>query len=266
MKLTHTAPLLSAALIALAFAASPSQAAILFADDFSGGTGDLAGTTPDTTTGAAAWVAPPTNFLADGTIGGTSAGTATLAFAPVDGLVYTLDASFTSITGDGNWIPFGFVNGQSASNSTSGVSENRFLENQTVGIAWMFARGDNSTNANTAFLGNDATNVGNSDGTSWSGGPTNGGNIDMRVVLDTTGGTGNWTATWFAKQDTDGSYTTVRGSTGLLDESITSVGFGKSSDAVSGTITSFSLNSIPEPSSAALLGLGGLALILRRRK
>ncbi len=34
----------------------------------------------------------------------------------------------------------------------------------------------------------------------------------------------------------------------------------------SGTGADYTLTSVPEPSSAALLGLGGLALILRRRK
>ena len=240
-----------------------AHAATLFSADFSGGAVDLNATTPDT--GSVNWVATPTNYLADGTIGGTGAGTATLAFTPTNGLVYTLNASFSGITGDGNWIPFGFANGQGTSSSPSGTNENRFLEHQTVGVAWMFARGDNSTNPNRAFLGDDAANNGLSNGADWSGGPTNGGEIDMRIVLDTTGGSGPWTATWFAKRDTDLGYTEVRATETLISKNITSVGFGKSNTAVSGTIESFSLTSIPEPSTALLGGLGMLALLRRRR-
>ena len=100
-----------------------AHAAILFSDDFSAGTGNLNGNPPDT--GSVDWVATPTNYLADGTIGGTEAGPATLAFTPTNGLVYTLDASFSGITDDGNWIPFGFVNGQGTSSSSSGGNEPR---------------------------------------------------------------------------------------------------------------------------------------------
>ena len=212
----------------------------LFSDNFDGGTSDLNGSTPDT--GSVNWVATATNFLADGTIGGTGAGSATLAFTPFNGLVYTLDASFSGIAGNNDWIPFGFVNGQGTSSSSSGTSENRFLEHQTAGIAWMFARGDNTTYPNRAFLGDRSVNTGNLSGSDWSGGPTNGGEIDMRIVLDTSGGSGTWTATWFAKRPADSSYTEIRATTTLVSEAITSVGFGKANSGVSGTIESFSLS------------------------
>jgi hypothetical protein len=93
----------------------------------------------------------------------------------------------------------------------------------------------------------------------------NGGSLDLRIVLDTTGGTGNWTATWYARRPADGSYTEVRSSTILTTEDIDSVGFAVSSTGVSGAIERFALNAVPEPS--ALL-LGGLVLVglLRRRR
>ncbi len=86
----------------------------------------------------------------------------------------------------------------------------------------------------------------------------------MRVVLDTTAGAGTWTTTWFAKRDTAGSFTEV-GAGDVIDKNITSVGFGKSNTGITGTITSFSLTSVPEPSTALLGGLGGMLLLHRRR-
>ncbi|MEZ7957082.1 MAG: PEP-CTERM sorting domain-containing protein [Rubritalea sp.] len=44
--------------------------------------------------------------------------------------------------------------------------------------------------------------------------------------------------------------------------------FAQEEDGLAGTtsIDNFSITAVPEPSSTALLGLGGLALIMRRRK
>lgn len=250
----------AAALAASAMLTGSAHATIIISEDFTGSATSINGTAADI--GGVNWVSPST-LLADGSIQGTGAGTATLAFTPADGFIYTLDASFTGITGDGNWIALGFVNGQGTGTGTVN-SENRFLEGQTTGVAWMYARGN--TDANDAFLGNPgaASNGGISDGAAWTGGPTGGGNMDLRIVLDTTGV--DWTATWYAKRDTVGSYTTVRNTASLLSEDITSVGFGKSNTGVSGTITSFSLTAVPEPGSLALIGLGGLCLLKRRRR
>jgi hypothetical protein len=70
---------------------------------------------------------------------------------------------------------------------------------------------------------------------------TFGGDMDMRVVLDTTGGTGNWTATWFAKLPASGSYTQVRAATPLLKEDINSVGVAITGSGIEGDLTFFSL-------------------------
>ena len=101
-------------LTALALITQSAQSAIVFSDNFDG-TGDLNGTTPDTTTAAASWVAL-SNFDADGTITGgastTGRGSATLAFTPVDGLIYTLDVSYAEtsyrLASDNDWIAIGY--------------------------------------------------------------------------------------------------------------------------------------------------------------
>jgi hypothetical protein len=94
----HILPLAALAGLALASA----NAATIFSDDFSGlATTNLHGTTPDVTTGGATWVAStaPSAYKADGSSTTTTEGSMTLAFTPVDGTVYTLDATFENISG-----------------------------------------------------------------------------------------------------------------------------------------------------------------------
>lgn len=252
----------------VAFAVGSAHGATLFEDNFDGGGGDLNGTTPDVTTAAATWVAPGT-WNADGTVTGTSSGgSATLAFTPVDGLIYTLDVSLGPSTypggPDNDWLAIGFAEGQSGANS----NQSRFITGSVVGSAWMLQRGP-SGGSNTAFLGaadGSSGNAGIFDGQPWTALATlNGGNADLRIVLDTTGGTGNWTATWFAKATSDATYTQVRAATTILNEDINAVGVARSNDDISASLTRFSLTAVPEPSSLALIGLGGLLIARRRR-
>jgi hypothetical protein len=249
--------LITLPLAGMILASSAAQAAVIFNDTFTGNTTDLNGKLPTSTTGGAAWVAA-SNFDRDGSFDG-SAGSATLAFTPSNGLIYSLDASISGISGDANWIALGFANGQ----SVTAANTNRFVSGGVVvGQAWMLARGNNTPNPNAAHT------VGTTDSELWTGAvaTADGGDLDLRIVLDTTGGPGTWTATWFAKEATDGSYTQVRASEPIVTEAnLTSVGFAVSSSAISGTITSFSLTTIPEPSSALLAALGALSLLRRRR-
>ena len=167
---------------------------------------------------------------------------------------------------ENDWIAMGFANGQS---SAIGNNE-RFVGGNVNGIAWMLMRGNTTGSVgNTAFRGlsTSGTNL-NTGGAAWTDAPlagTFGSDLDMRVVLDTTGGTGTWTATWYAKLAADASYTEVRATELLADEAITSVGLARSNTGFTGNVTSFSLNSVPEPGSLALLGLGGLCVLRRRR-
>jgi hypothetical protein len=246
-------------LAALALAAPAAHAATtVFSHTFDEGTGGLNGTTVDTGTGS--WVAAP-SVTANGVFP-TSQGSATLAFTPGQGTQYQLDASITGVTGDANWVGFGFANGTSTGTNTG----DRFLSQSGVNVegrAWMFIRGDASASDNMTWtLGSNTTYR-----QPWSAfaNANPGGDIDLRILLDTTGGAGTWTATWFAKRPTDGSYTEVRSSALLPNESITSVGFAFSSDTVDGTLASFSLTQIPEPSSMMLGSLSILALLRRRR-
>ncbi|BCX48849.1 hypothetical protein HAHE_27570 [Haloferula helveola] len=225
----------------MTLASSFAGADTLFLHDFTGDTGDLNGTAVETGTGS--WVAA-SGFDANGDVNVTNAGagSATLAFTPTDGFVYTLEASFGSLTNSPasqDWLAFGFAEGQSPATSTN----SRFIVGDVVGKAWTFQRGAGATANNTSFLGDGSagSNPGIVDGAAWTSAATTfGGNLALRVVLDTTGGAGNWTATWFA--DTGSGFFQIRGTAVLLDETIDSVGFAASNGPISGNIESFSLD------------------------
>lgn len=248
--------LLLLASFALAIPAA-NAATTIFSHTFDEGTGGLDGTAVDVGTGS--WEAAPT-VNANGAF--TDVGSATLAFTPSQGTLYQLDARIIGITGNANWVALGFANGRSTISNTN----SRFASQSGVvveGRAWMMARGDNGSATNRVFT--EGTLAGS--GFDWNGtiANANGGDLDMRILLDTTGGAGTWTATWFAKRPADGSYTEVESARLLPNESIDSVGFALSDSATTATLQSFSLTQIPEPSAALLGGLGMLALLRRRR-
>lgn len=219
----------------LSFASHLSAQTTLFAEDFEGDEVTLLnGSAPDTTTDEATWVASE-NFKTDGSFLG-NAGSATLAFTPVDGVVYQLEASVTVVGTNANWLALGFVSGQS---TTLGIS-NRFLNgNETLGRAWILVRGSNVDFPNQTH--SETTN----DAVPWVGPLANadGGDLDLRIVLDTTGGAGAWTATWFAKRPADAEFQEVRSTSVLPNEEINAVGMALARNDVSGGIKSLSLTS-----------------------
>jgi hypothetical protein len=235
-------------------AVGTADAGQIYFDDFSGsGAADLHGTTPDVTTGGNTWVASTgsADYKADGSFTTTTEGSMSLAFTPVDGKVYTLDATFVNLSGS-HWAQFGFGNGQ---------------EPNWAGRAWHLLRtAEDTSNAhNTAESGFAGLSVWTSLGLLRYDN-----DLDVRIVLDTTGLTGNWTATYYAKAGNVGTYTEVQSAVTLTDETIDSVGVDVFNSGRGGKLSSFSLSDnsvIPEPSSFALLvGLGSLAMVVRRRR
>lgn len=210
------------------------------------GTTNLNGTAP--TIGANNWSAAQM-FRSDGNINNPAAnagGTATLPFTPANGFTYTLDVSLRGLaaaTGatspENDWIAIGFAKGQ----GTATGSFNRFTERNIVGKAWMLFRGaSTASGSNNAFLGNGTSGI--STTIPWTNpalAATYGGDMDLRVVLDTTAGAGSWTATWFAKLPTSTSFTQVAGPSTVLDKDINSVGLSISNQGISGDVTYFRL-------------------------
>lgn len=256
-------------LASFALAIPAAQAAtMLYSHTFNEGTGGLNGTPVDSGTLA------PQNWNAFGGVsangvfntavggGGSSGGSATLAFTPQQGFAYSLDARILDVTGNSEWVGLGFAKGQSDLTD----SGSRFVSGAVVGTAWSLFRADNTSSTNTSFNGTGVS--GTADGAGWSTLNNSGGSIDLRILLDTTAGSGNWTVTWLAKLTDDATYTTVRATAAVPvanEANYTSVGFAFANGATDGTLQSFSLTQIPEPSAALLGGLGMLALLRRRR-
>lgn len=218
-------------------AAPPRHDGLLFKETFKGdgtkGNGPLHQRTPGFSRNGASWVAAH-RFRASGWI---SSGTvsATLAFQPVDGVIYTLEGSFRDVRSpheDFPWVAIGFAGGQSKSVKPG----DRFIAGEVTGRSWMMFR------ANEMNLENVTHDVGDSNPEPWENwNRGHGGDIDMRIVLDTTLGHGNWTATYFARRPGKGDYVKVGGPRTLPNEAIRSVGIAVSGDHIQAKVTDFSL-------------------------
>lgn len=210
---------------------------VVYEERFAGdGSAPLNGMSPDTVSGGEVWTAHASianDAVAISIPGGSSA---TLPLTVEDGYRYTLDASFQNVTGDSDWFAVGFLEGLMNGGTSNG---NRFIADPTTGKAWMLFRGDNSTGDNQTLLGDAAS--GTVAVTPWSALNTSGGDMQTRVVLDTTGGAGNYTAEFLAKLPTDLEYTSVAGPVVLLSENISAVGFAVSHSDVVGDVDFFRL-------------------------
>lgn len=217
-------------------AAPPRHHGLLFEETFEAspeGDQPLNQRRPGVGSNDASWVAAH-HFRSNGWISPGTA-SATLAFQPVDGVVYTLDGSFRGVTspdGDSPWVALGFAGGQ----STGATRADRFVMGKVTGRSWMLFRGAGSK------LQNSTHDVGDSNPKkweNWDGGP--GGDVDMRIVLDTTPGYGNWTAAYFAKDPAKGDYIEVGQTRTLPNEAIRSVGIAVSGNHRRARISHFSL-------------------------
>ena len=241
------------AVASLVLSAASVNAAVIYNETFSGAGADpLNGSSPDT--GANQWVAS-SDWKADGSIAGSTSAdgkdddSAFLSFTPTSGNVYTLSAVVSQPTSgqqDTSWMAIGFTADNVTGNHTSNAG---FFSSPNNASPWMLYR----RNAEVKTFDGPGTS-----GTNISEGNFGGG-LTMSIELDTTAT--QWSAEWFV----NGS--SVRSKVFVSNPIITNVGFGRE-DGVTSTISSFSLTTaaVPEPSSAALIGLGGLVLILRRRK
>lgn len=239
----HTAAALT--LTALALAATSAQAAVIYQDDFSGdGTANLAGTTPDTTTGGNTWIAS-TDWKNDGSLAGAvNAGdNAFLAFTPSTGTVYTLTVSLATPSGSTNATAWGAV-GFTADNL---LTDFDFWQSTNNASPWVLYR------QNTQVVTLDGPGVsGTNTGVGNFSGP-----ITYSIVLDTTIAS-DWTAQWLVNG------TEVRPAESIGTPTINYVGLGGALGA-DVDFSSFSLEVIPEPSAVLLGGFGLLALLRRRR-
>lgn len=248
---------LSCLLLMIAAATSGAQAAVIYMDDFSGDAGtNLIGQAPDTAPGAETWVGGSgVGYKADGSHT-TAFSNAYLAFTPVAGNVYTASAD---VTGDGgNWAAFGFVTDVA---STAFYSDAGPVSSGGYGNI-LYHRTDVANPTNPKIY----------PGEDLAGGPLASldnptGTLGLKIVLDATDATSaNWTMDFYLNN------TLVQSGVGAGAgdfSNIGYVGFTNWAGTLSGTIDNFVLEdntAVPEPGSALLCGMAGLALLLRRRR
>jgi hypothetical protein len=178
-------------------------------------------------------------FFADGTINGSSGGvngSATLAFTPQSGFIYTLTASFNEVTSTGNnWVALGFTEGQTSAGSNN---PGRFIgPGGTAGQPWMLYRGTGANQADQTFLG-PGTGL---PAVEWPTPVTasRGAPVDLRIILDTTNPA--WSAQWQAKNPADATFTTVRNDVYATNPTIGGVGIAIANTDIMTQINSFRL-------------------------
>lgn len=260
------------AFAALALAAGSANAAtVLYSTTFGGSSANnLSGQSVVTsgataaehtlygTSASATWTAN-TKYKADGSYDSYTSTppvfeshSATLAFTPTNGFVYTLTMTtdFSVASGTTSWYAVGFYKTVDYTGSTN---------NTTGSSVWMLTRpgsdnvsGDQVAHYNVNGGAGAQTALGDDDNTAPS---------TISIVLDTTGGAGNWAANYFVE---DTLYATVAD---LNAVTIGSVGIGSHlNQTTTGRFTNLELSVVPEPSSAGLLGGMGTLLLLRRRR
>lgn len=197
----------------------------------------LDGQSPDT--GSETWRAH-TNFLDDGS---TSAPIDAGAYYPVslvDDTVYelTMSAAFMNAYNDGDNGIFGFFENISSNNTINGPVADGSLNPTCAKVVHLMRETSGAVRNNAYRLGTE------SDGTAttiaWTDGTLNSSadaTLDLRIVIDTTGGEDNWTATWYAKGVISPNYTEVGPATSLLSENIGAVGWAMDSLSVDAQLT-----------------------------
>jgi len=206
-----------------------TQEIIMLDDDLSsGGGGELDGTSPGT--GTETWRAH-SNFKDDGS---QSAGIDAGAYYPItlaSGTIYECTwASFTEATAsDSRNIIAGFYEDISVSKTVSGNTADG-SNNPTTLKAGHLRRQVSGTPQNGYRLGSESDGVADShDWTDATLRTTTDNPLDLRIIIDTTGGEGNWKATWQAKSTISSTYTEVGPESDLLSENIGAVGWSNDS-------------------------------------
>ena len=251
--------LMLAAVLAVALLAAPTMAGVIYSDDFSG-TGSLNGTTTDV--GGGLWQSN-NNYSATGAIT-SGAGSATIAFTPETGMIYTLSADVTLTNTDTNWFGIGFADrvdtyfdpesGDYRYAAGGPVPHNyyRFTNAQfNPGRGWVRTApvgGQTARDFGVADLVDDADYI-----------DIEGANVtlNLKAVLDTSGT--DWSITYYVNGALLSSYT---GGPVTID----AVGFTSNAGAI-GTYGNFVLTeTIPEPATIGLLAFGGLVSLMHRRR
>jgi hypothetical protein len=254
---TRTTLSLAAASAGLILAATSANAAVIVAENFGGSGTALNATAADTFAagiatagGSSSWVAGA-DFLDNGVV--TDDGDNSAAYLNLGSYIndtkgtaagmFELTMTISETTSE--WLSLGF-----AASNTPSTSQNF---TGTSGMGNIIYRADGELD----MWAGPGTTFGGVDGPNGNSGPRT-----LTVTLDLTGHDG---VTDFGTVSWSDSVIGDLGSVSYTSD----VNFGSillSESASGGTVSALSLSQIPEPTTTALLGLGGLALIFRRRK
>lgn len=260
---TKVHKVLAAGAVATSLSILPCYAANIVTESFGGDDTDLNGTTADTFAsgitsagGSNTWAARPLAFQSDGdvvSVGGLDS-TAYLdmgsyindAKGTAAGL-FTLSATLSPTT-SGSWVSLGFFSSPATTNAFTATGLGSIIYRSTGELD---------------MWGGVGTGTGAVDGPD-----AQTGDQLLTIVLDLTthdNATDFGTVTWY--QGTTGG-TELGSYAYLADNSFDAIGMSSSHNTNGGVsgLTLDDLTAVPEPSSTALLGLGGIALLLRRRK
>lgn len=235
--------------VALVAFTGSANAVVIYQEDFSGiAATELHGLAPDTV-GTNLWSSEAGFLDAAGNVSAQGNSSALLAFTPTAGNIYTLSANMTVPTTSSQFVTLGFTEKQNV--------DFNFAANQLNGYGSMQYRGSTGGNKVQTFTGVKNTGV-------VTHNITNNVTRNFQIVLDATDATStNWTFEFSLDGSViDTAATVAGGDAGVIKY----VGF--TSGGSDATFDNFLLSgvAVPEPSSTALLGLGSIALILRRRK
>jgi hypothetical protein len=243
-------------------ATAPAHAAVIVAEDFGGSGGPLDGTTAETFAaaivtagGSSTWVADP-GFLDDGSVSVSRKAAYLSLGSYINDAKGTasgkFDLTMTISETTGAWISLGFSTLNTPTTNADFTGAN--------GLGTIVYRDAN--NELDMFIGLGTT--GSTDGPDG-----NTGSRTLTVSLDLTpaggydGVTNFGTVTW-----TDsglGAVNNLGTAFALPNQSIGAI-LVSGANATSGTVSALTLSQVPEPSALSLLGVGGLALVYRRRR
>jgi hypothetical protein len=245
--MNRTKKYLSAGILAVAMMVcgiSQASAAVIYSDSFSGSSAtELNGSTPSITTGGATWIASG-EWLADGSVSTTFVSpevntdvVAYLPFTPTSGNIYELSLTGLTVTGSSTgWVSLAFLQ-NTDSFGFFGTKTNPSIIRRS--------------SAQTYFPSS-YTTFGSSTGS-------------IRIYLDTR--EANWTTALLLNGSTtpDSIFTYTSGNPNINYIGMTGTTDG--SGTLVGNAYNFQLQTIPEPSTYAMLLVGGagLMLVIRRR-
>jgi len=275
-----------ASLAVVAGVGTASRADVIYSDTFGGAAGTaLGGNTPAVASGLDGGTAGATWNAATTTGGGTDAvwtysgsnsvtmtspttstardtaliSNAVLPFTPQSGFIYDLKATIqVPSTTDNHWVGLAYLQGTLNGHTTTGQA---LSNDNPTGLVIVRDGPAASTSPNYVDVFEGAAGGTGGDtqfapsATSLTGG-TVGTAITVDLILNEQ--VASPTISWLLNGISVGSPVTLSG-----NQPIGNVAFGDDT-APLGTVTNFSLTTVPEPTSLSLLGLGGL-LALRRR-